>query len=185
MKWSHWWIATVLCLTGGAFAYTNFGKIDRIGPKGAYPDASISPGLIGTTSLEALMQTNPTYSQKYRDVPDAVKQFVKQQYGCKGKTEIDHILPLSIGGSNDVKNLWCEPEHVYDDNERDWGYKTKDVLEAYMAREMKKGTFTVKQAQDCFLLDWVACYQSHLSIQFGSVNPYEEDTDDEVEIISQ
>lgn len=185
MKWVHWWVLTILTLTGGAFFYYGIPHTVLVGPAAAYPNPQFTTGKIATISIQELTATNPTYSQSHRNVPQSVKDTVKKEYGCT-VGEVDHFIPLAVGGANDISNLWCEPAQVKDSNGNDWGYHTKDILEAYMARGMKKGIFTVQQAQQCFLVDWVSCYQAHLgtpqtALHYGSTNPYEEDTDDEVE----
>lgn len=48
-----------------------------------------------------------------REVPWAMRQEVYRMYGipamCRKFYTIDHFIPLSLGGSNDITNLW--PEH--------------------------------------------------------------------------
>jgi hypothetical protein len=64
----------------------------------------------------------------YRDVPQSEKFQVEQEYGMApsyyGYTlEIDHIVPLELGGSNDIANLFPEKRDVAP------GYIVKDALE--------------------------------------------------------
>ena len=43
--------------------------------------------------------------------------------------EIDHFFPICAGGSDDITNLWLQPEtNVW--NGRNYGYHEKDDLEA-------------------------------------------------------
>jgi hypothetical protein len=79
---------------------------------------------------------------------------------CPAAHEIDHMVPLAIGGADDVKNLWCQPEANPWDGE-DYGYHTKDRLEAFLARKVKAATITPRDAQSCILVDWVDCYQRY------------------------
>lgn len=48
-----------------------------------------------------------------RDVDGRLKRRIYEDYNipaqCRRFYTIDHLIPLSIGGSNDIKNLW--PEH--------------------------------------------------------------------------
>lgn len=47
--------------------------------------------------------------------------------------ELDHVIPLCLGGSNDVANLWAELwTHAH----------RKDVLEWRLCRALKAGTMT-------------------------------------------
>jgi 5-methylcytosine-specific restriction endonuclease McrA len=50
--------------------------------------------------------------QKVRNVPAEMKRQVYHEYGItshgSGEYEIDHLIPLELGGSNSIKNLWPE-----------------------------------------------------------------------------
>ena len=52
------------------------------------------------------------YSKKVRDVPAQMKREVYEEYGVtshgSGDYEVDHLIPLELGGSNSIKNLWPE-----------------------------------------------------------------------------
>lgn len=51
-----------------------------------------------------------------RNVSSATKASIYRRYGvsrrCKSQYTIDHFIPLSLGGTNDVNNLWPEPKSV-------------------------------------------------------------------------
>lgn len=79
------------------------------------PDSTISPGQICTPD-------DPDFSHYrydnqiawcHRNVSWEERQEVYERYGipseCQHRYTIDHIIPLSIGGSNAFENLW--PEH--------------------------------------------------------------------------
>ncbi len=146
----------------------------HIGPSQLYPNPTLSPGLIATDNLNDLTSHSAcgTYSECHRNTTDAQKRTVRAEYPtCPPEQEIDHILPLSIGGADDVKNLWCQPlNNMW--NGQNWGYKTKDAIESYLASQVKNGKIAPKIAQECILNDWIACYQQYLGKQptFGGVN---------------
>lgn len=94
---------------------------------------------------------------------DICKEYVEN---CKTKVEIDHIVPLALGGADEVKNLWAEPEHLIVGG-FDYGFHTKDRLESFLVLQMKEGKISPKDAQNCIISDWVACYQKYLSAQLG------------------
>ena len=54
----------------------------------------------------------PGYSKKVRNVPVEMKREVYEEYGVTshgpGDYEVDHLIPLELGGSNSIKNLWPE-----------------------------------------------------------------------------
>lgn len=163
----------------------------HIAPANLYPNSSLSPGLAQTQDIGLLTQTNPTYSQSHRKTTEFMKEAVRKEYpNCPREQEIDHIIPLAIGGADDVKNLWCQPEHLYWDPTQtgkygvaspsiDYGYHTKDVLEAYLAIQVKARTISPRDAQSCILKDWVACYIKYIKPNtFGAVNATDPDDDD-------
>ncbi|MBI5153271.1 MAG: HNH endonuclease [Parcubacteria group bacterium] len=99
------------------------------------------------------------YTKEVRSVSTALKREVCRRYGVSyptphGAYEIDHFIPLELGGSNDVTNLWPEPA-----NPRP-GFHEKDVVENYLHREVCKGRMTLKQAQEAIRNDWYAVYLS-------------------------
>ena len=171
-------------LTATLFFYANlqnqeFGRLS-VAPAGMYPNLSITPGAVDTTSFKVLTLEKAcgTYSKCHRG--SSMKATVCQYYSCKGKVEIDHFIPLALGGADDIKNLWAQPEHVIIDNV-DWGYHTKDKLEVRLISMMKRGKITPKEAQKCIKKDWVDCYKKHIGITFGSTL-FIEDYDGEDEI---
>lgn len=169
---------TLIALSGLGIAY-------NIPPKALYPDIRYTTGLADTSSITDLTATyngNQTYSQAHRDVPNSVKELVMQEYGNpKGKVEIDHFIPLAIGGSNNPKNLWPQPEHVKFKG-RDYGFHTKDRLETYLVYQVKHAILTPTEAQNCIKEDWVKCYDKYFPPGItGSFGP---DYDEEDDIIN-
>jgi hypothetical protein len=142
----------------------------RIGPAQLYPDLMLTPGLVASESFGELTATytqcpgqkiSCSYSQSHRNTTADQKAQVLAAYpGCPPAHEIDHVVPLAIGGADDVSNLWCQPE-TNPWNGEEFGYHTKDRLEAFLARRVKAATITPREAQTCILVDWVDCYQKY------------------------
>lgn len=81
------------------------------------PDPQRSPGALCTRS-------DPDYAEdRYgeripycqRNVSSSTKKSIYRVYGiprhCTNRYTIDHLIPLSIGGDNSIRNLW--PEHKF------------------------------------------------------------------------
>jgi hypothetical protein len=66
--------------------------------------------------------------------------------------EIDHLIPLELGGSNARANLW--PQR-YDGA---WNAARKDRLERRLHAMVCRGEISLKTAQEAIARDWVAAY---------------------------
>jgi hypothetical protein len=66
--------------------------------------------------------------------------------------EVDHLISLEIGGSNDIKNLWPEPYYPRP------GAREKDKLENWLRKQVCSGTMSLEQAQQIISRDWYAGY---------------------------
>jgi len=79
------------------------------------PDRNVSPGDVCTESSEDFQEHRYEEQIPYcvRNVATETKGQVYEEYHVsvesRGDYTIDHIIPLSIGGSNKMSNLW--PEH--------------------------------------------------------------------------
>jgi hypothetical protein len=77
-------------------------------PTPILPDPKLTPG--DTFEVTAQDVCVPGYAKKVRAVPAWLKRQAYAEYGITGyKTgdyEVDHLIPLSLGGSNSIRNLW-------------------------------------------------------------------------------
>lgn len=139
----------------------------RIGAQAEYPNPLLTPGLADTLNTQDLLKlySGQTYSQFHRNVPQSEKYVVLKEYGYDIKNhiplEIDHFYPLCAGGSNNIKNLWAEPESSTI-NGIDWGFHKKDKLETYVCEQIKKKKLDPQTAFDCIVNDWIACYSKYI-----------------------
>ena len=76
----------------------------------ALPDSSCTPGAVLSTDASIVCVSG--YSSKVRDVSVATKKKVFAEYGISYSShdnyEVDHLISLELGGSNDTSNLWPE-----------------------------------------------------------------------------
>jgi hypothetical protein len=125
---------------------------------GALPDHACTPGARFTTVSTAAVCT-PGYSSSVRDVSYDEKSAVYAEYGMhrhfNGQNgEVDHLVSLELGGSNDQSNLWPETAAGrYGSHQKDW-------LENELHDELCSGRLTMAKAQRLIAGDWVKVYKS-------------------------
>ena len=123
----------------------------------ALPDSACTPGDVFPDAT-ADMICQPGYSSSVRNVPQSVKDDVYAEYGIAshepGQYEVDHLVSLELGGSNDISNLWPEPADPRP------GFHEKDKVENYLHDEVCSGRISVQQAQHVIATNWLAVYQS-------------------------
>ena len=76
-------------------------------PTPILPDPKLTPG--DTFDVTAQDVCVPGYAKKVRAVPAWLKRQAYAEYGITqyktGDYEVDHLIPLSLGGSNSIRNL--------------------------------------------------------------------------------
>jgi hypothetical protein len=123
---------------------------------GVLPDGDCTPGAVfeGVTA-EQICQAG--YAKSVRNVPDSEKTAVYKEYGIlthkTGEYEVDHLVSLELGGSNEIANLW--PEAAVPTP----GFHEKDKVENYLHDQVCQGKISLNQAQTEISEDWVAVYQ--------------------------
>ena len=120
-------------------------------------DLTATPG--ATTGMTAAQLCAKDFrTGTVRNVTEATKHAACAEYGlsktdCVGtKVEIDHLISLELGGSNDLKNLWPEPYLPKP------GAREKDVVEDTLHRQVCAGTISLATAQHEISTDWYAVY---------------------------
>jgi hypothetical protein len=77
-------------------------------PTPILPDAKLTPG--DTFDVTAEDVCVPGHAKKVRAVPASLKRDAYAEYGITqyktGDYEVDHLIPLSLGGYNSIRNLW-------------------------------------------------------------------------------
>jgi hypothetical protein len=150
--------------------------ITKAGPAYVYPNPSLTPGVVLTTDASTICA--PGYTSSVRDVSTATKEQVYAEYGVSypqpsGAYEVDHFIPLEIGGSNDIKNLWLEPATPTP------GFHQKDQFENFEHGQVCDGAITVAEAQRRMVSDWYLHWQQEVggvtattfAVQFISTVP--------------
>src|SRR5271166_3132371 len=75
--------------------------------------------------------------------------------GTHADYELDHLIPLCLGGSDDSSNLWPQPRRSIGET---WNAEAKDRLERLMCNMVCDGQIDIAAAQEAFATDWIAAY---------------------------
>lgn len=125
--------------------------------QGSLPDKGCTPGdIFAKASVTTICVAG--YASSVRNVSVSTKNKVYASYGIvkrkPGQYQIDHLVNLGIGGSNDISNLWPEAASPKP------GYHEKDRLENYLRDQVCSKKMTLLAAQTMMATDWVAAYQA-------------------------
>jgi hypothetical protein len=120
------------------------------------PDPALTPGATRSVTLREIC--TPGSSGKARAVSRATKRTVFARYHVTprpGAYEVDHLISLELGGSNDLANLWPQPYHGT------LNAHDKDHLENQLHALVCAGTVPLAEAQRAIATDWVAAMQRY------------------------
>jgi len=128
------------------------------------PDPKVTPGEAVTADAQVVCIRG--YARRERNVPLEVKQEVYRLYRVRPSTqmrngkrvrlccEVDHLISLELGGSNNTKNLWPQPYLPRP------GARQKDTLEDWLHERVCSGKMSLADAQRAVASDWYAAYLS-------------------------
>jgi len=144
---------------GQAAVHHQFGvrtKTSGCVAAGGLPDPACTPGAIfPSVTREQICQ--PGYARSVRNVPTSEKDAVYAEYGIThhyaGQYEVDHLVSLELGGSNDMSNLWPEAASPTP------GFHQKDEVENYLHDQVCSGAISLQEAQQEIATNWLAVYQ--------------------------
>ncbi|MDE1874762.1 MAG: HNH endonuclease [Patescibacteria group bacterium] len=133
-------------------------KAAQCATHGPYPDRACTPGL-ARTGIERSDICRSGYTKTARNVPVSLKKSVYAEYGLSypqapNAYEVDHLVPIELGGSNDIANLFPEAAAPAP------GFHEKDLVEDYLGQEMCAGRVDLTVAQSLIATDWVRVYES-------------------------
>jgi hypothetical protein len=128
------------------------------------PDASCTPGGVNpTVTIEVLR--DPAYrtgctrnsgtsaAQKAGTYGWYKIPHPKNNTGATQTCELDHLISLELGGADTLDNIWpqCGPPGV---PLRQRYFKQKDLVENYLAAQVKAGAIDLGEAQRGIAMDW-------------------------------
>jgi hypothetical protein len=122
------------------------------------PDPRLTPGAV--LSTDTALVCAPGYSRTVRHTSGQLKAFVYREYGIdrrQGHYEMDHLIPLGIGGADVAANLWPESYDTLP-----WNAAVKDELEDFLHREVCAGRIPIEEAQKEIAEDWIVAYRKYI-----------------------
>lgn len=141
-----------------SFAFATYGvqtKTSGCVANQILPDPACSPGAVLTTDTKVICKSG--YTKTVRNVTESTKKKVFKEYGIpysqRSNYEVDHIISLELGGSNDISNLYPE-SYTIKDNAR-----IKDKFENYLHKQVCSGKMDISEAQRQISSDWLNYYQ--------------------------
>lgn len=120
------------------------------------PDHKLTPGLLRPDATAQQLCAKGFTTRRYRHTTAAMKATVYREYGRTKKPgvccEVDHLVPLELGGADDVKNLWPQPYEPVP------GAHQKDLVEDCLHRLVCTGKVSLPDAQHRLIANWYAEY---------------------------
>lgn len=122
---------------------------------GALQDTACTPGdILPNATKDQICKSG--YASSVRNVPTSEKNQVYAEYGIThhttGEYEVDHLVSLELGGSNDISNLWPEAATPKP------GFHEKDKVENYLHDQVCSGAISLQQAQAEIATNWLNVY---------------------------
>ena len=122
------------------------------------PDPHLTPGAVLTADVAKIC--TPGFARELRRTSRALKLAVYAAYHVAPNSahyEIDHLIPLELGGADVAANLWPESYDLKRGNAH-----AKDQLENFLHREVCAGKISLPAAQAAIAKDWHAAYRKYI-----------------------
>ena len=128
---------------------------------GAMPDRRCSPGAYSSRLTKPVICSSRFHTSMIRRAPLSEKHAVEREYGLPAghyghALEIDHIVPLRLGGSNSIANLYPE-EYAFADGSP--GFRVKDKMENRLRAMVCAGQISLRFVQRQVAANWQKLYQ--------------------------
>jgi hypothetical protein len=117
------------------------------------PDSVVTPGAVRETVAAKICGIS---TKAFRHTTEHTKQLVYAAYGIAhhrtGEYEVDHLIPLELGGKDTISNLWPEAANPKP------GFHEKDALENVAHRYICTGAISADSAQRWIVHDFPGMY---------------------------
>jgi len=128
-----------------------------------YPDPTLTSGSVridGKTIAQTCHHAMEHRGSMSHSRRDEVQLRYHLPTGTHPDYEIDHLIPLCLGGADDPANLWPQPRKEI---EPVWNAEAKDRLEHRLCAMSCKGEVDIGQAQQDIAEDWIAAYKKYMT----------------------
>ncbi|MGH9056023.1 MAG: hypothetical protein ACRDYY_09220, partial [Acidimicrobiales bacterium] len=131
------------------------------------PDPRCTPGAVDPAVTQGDLDSTICRSGGYTDsvrppyaLTEPFKREVEAAYrdpSPTDQTELDHLVPLGLGGASDTRNLWPEPDQgtpaAFDPSDP-YGINAKDGVEDRLHDAICSGQADLAAAQAAIATDW-------------------------------
>jgi hypothetical protein len=120
------------------------------------PDPVLTPGQARTANIGEACSTSTRELRHWsRERDDKIMREYGLPAGAHPQYEVDHLIPLCLGGADSDRNLWPQPRRSI---EPTWNAERKDELEARMCSLVCSGQLDAVEAQKEIADDWTETY---------------------------
>jgi hypothetical protein len=130
------------------------------------PDPALTPGATRRVVLAGLCAPRP--SMKVPAVSPGLATEVLQRYRLAGEAPsdyvIDRLIPLSLGGSDDLDNLWPQSTSA-----QPWNASRKNEVEWLLHFLVCRRALPLRRAQEELASDWIGAYARYIGAPSGAL----------------
>jgi hypothetical protein len=153
----------VRAISAGVMLIVAFATITAI-RAADLPNPEYTPGKAEPRLTVSKLCARGFTTKSWRHVSASAKHRAYANYGLQNHKgdcaaspegcEVDHLISLEIGGSNEVSNLWPQ---AYGSSP--WNAHVKDDLENHLHKLVCDGTMSLEEAQVAIKTDWIAAWK--------------------------
>lgn len=142
----------------GPFVAPPQTKTENCVARPSYPDPECTPGAVFPDATKEQVCVSG-YTKTVRKVSESLKKKIYRSYNIPypqpfGSYEVDHFIPLALGGNNETANLFpfaADPRP---------GFIEKDLTVNYLRRKVCNGEVSLQTAQRAISTYWIEVYDS-------------------------